>query len=286
VRFYLSALPSLAHAAELFAAVLVVRTALALRERTSVGRAAAAGLACGLVFLVRSQDGLLLALPVILLLPRLRRSEERAAAAKALGVLVGGFAVAATPQIAVWQATFGVPFLVPHKVIHGAAFLHPEQPELVGTLLSPRGGLFVTHPITVLALAGLVVLLATPSRPRPLFDALFAAAALAVIAATWYLNASVFDWYHVRRFTGVIPLLAPGLVRVLVPLSRIGVAGLALLSFLVLRYDLAIDARRSLPGQPVPVQAALVESADGLARDGYALLEPWAPRAAVRLLSS
>jgi hypothetical protein len=90
----------------------------------------------------------------------------------------------------------------------------------------------------------------------------------------------------VRRFTGVVPLLAPGLARALVPLSRIGVAGLALLSFLVLRYDLAVDARRSLPGQPVPVQAALVESADGLARDAYALLEPWVPGAAVRLLSS
>ena len=32
-----------------------------------------------------------------------------------------------------------------------------------------------------------------------------------VLLGTWYLNASVFDWYHVRRFTGVVPLLAPAL---------------------------------------------------------------------------
>jgi hypothetical protein len=286
LRFYLSTLPSLAHACEFFAAVLVLRAALALRESVSLRHCAEAGLAAGLVFLVRSQDALLVALPALVLVPALRRPVQRRQGMKALAVLAGGFALGALPQIAVWQATFGVPVLVPHKAIHGAGFLHLDEPELVGTLLSPRGGLFVTHPVTLLAVLGLLLLLFTGRRPRPLFDAAYAATVLAIALATWYVNASVFDWYHVRRFTGVVPLLAPGLAHVLVPLSRIGAAGMALLAFLALRYDLAIDARRSAPGEPVPVRAALGELDDGLFRDGYSLLEPWAPRAAVRLLSS
>src|SRR5207247_3155132 len=65
VRFYLSVLPGLAHGVEFFAAVLVLRAYLALRERPDRRRALLAGATCGLVFLTRSQDGLLLGLPAI-----------------------------------------------------------------------------------------------------------------------------------------------------------------------------------------------------------------------------
>ncbi|HEY6549074.1 MAG TPA: hypothetical protein VI589_14255, partial [Vicinamibacteria bacterium] len=63
LRFYLSVIPSFAHACEFFAAVVVLWTVLDLRRRPDRAAAFRAGLACGLLFLVRSQDGLLLLLP-------------------------------------------------------------------------------------------------------------------------------------------------------------------------------------------------------------------------------
>ena len=299
LRFYMSVLPSLAHACEFFAAVLVLGAWLELRQRPEAGPALRAGLACGLLFLVRSQDGLLLLLPGLLLGTRLLRPPGLRAVGRSLAALALGFALGALPQILVWQAQFGVPFLVPHKKLHGAAFFHAAQPELWGALFSPRGGLFVTYPALLVALLGVLALAtgrrssaegpdreAPPSAPVPGFDALYLLCLLPVLLAAWWLNASIFDWYQVRRYTGLVPFLAPGLALVLSPLGRAGSLPLALVAFLAWRYDDAVDARRNNPGDPVPVRMAVVTVADRLVADGYALAEPWAPRPAVRLLGA
>jgi hypothetical protein len=175
--------------------------------------------------------------------------------------------------MAVWQAMFGRPVLIPHKVLHGDDFMHLAEPQLAGTLLSPRGGLFVTHPALLAAFAGLLVL--------TLRDGRYALAAFPVLLAGWYVNSTLFDWYHVRRFSGLVPLLAPGLALLITPVARAGVAVMAALAFLALRYDHAVDTLRALPGEPVPVQSALVETSDGMVRDAYGLVEPRAPRLAV-----
>jgi hypothetical protein len=276
LRFYLSVLPGLAHGAEFFAAVLVLRAYLALRERPDARRAAWAGAACGLLFLTRSQDGLLLALPAGELLLRLRPAGERRAASGALLAFAGAFVLGALPQLAVWQAMFGVPVLIPHKRLHGAEFMHLDQPQLAGTLFSERGGLFSTHPAMLLAVIGLV--------PLARRDRRYVLLVLPPLLVGWYVNATVFDWYHVRRFTGAVPFLAPGLAVALAPVARLGVGAMALIAFAFLRYDFAVDTLRPLPGAPVPVRAAVRETADSLLRDGYRLLEPPAPRAAVALL--
>src|SRR6266536_5300408 len=67
LRFYISVVPAMAHAVEFFAAALVLWTYLRLRAAAEAAPRAAAwcGAACGLVFLARSQDGLLLLLPAI-----------------------------------------------------------------------------------------------------------------------------------------------------------------------------------------------------------------------------
>ena len=277
LRFYLSVLPGLAHGAEFFAAVLVLRTYLALRDTPDVRSALRAGAACGLLFLVRSQDGILLSLPALELAALAVRGPDRRGPIRAMVALIGVFAVAAVPQMAVWQAMFGVPLLVPHKVIHGAQFMHLEQPELWGTLFSPRGGLFVNYPAMLLAAAGLVLL--------ALRDGRYVALVLPALLGTWYLNSTIFDWYHVRRFTGLVPFLAPGLAFLLVPLVRMGIVLPALLAFLALRYDLAVDSLRPLPGEPVTARAASGELTRSLAADAYRILEPRAPAAAVRMLT-
>ena len=274
LRFYLGVLPSFAHGAEFFAAALVLRSALALRDDPSSRRALVAGLCCGLAFLVRSQDGLLLGLPLLLLAPRLLRGGSLMTA---LRVAVG-FMLAAWPQFLVWQAMYGTPFLVPHKIIHGDAFIHVAEPRLLDTLISPQGGLFSTYPVQLLALGGLLALARR--------DRLYVLATLPVLIAAWYLNATIFDWYQVRRFTGVIPLLAPGLAAALGALTRAGFLPVALLALAVLRYDIAVDALRERPGQPAPVRALIAEAGDGLVADGYGLVEPRFPRAAVALLGA
>jgi hypothetical protein len=281
LRFYLTVMPAMPHGLEFFAAALTLWTYLRLREAAdpaALARAAAGcGLACGLAFLARSQDGLLLLLPGLELARRLRLPADRRATARALAVLAGVFAVAALPQVLAWQAMFGRPLLVPHERLHGAAFMSLAHPRLIDALVDARGGLFVTHPVILAAFAGLVLLLRR--------DARYVLAALPVVLAMWYVNASVFDWYHVRRYTGIVPLLAPGLAVLIAPLAR-AVVPMAVLAFLAWRYDLAVDGLRPLPGVAVPVRSAMARVADDVAAGTYRILEPRAPAAAVRLLAA
>jgi hypothetical protein len=278
LRFYLAVLPGLAHGVEFFAAVLVLRAWLSLRDRVDVRRAALAGAACGLVFLTRSQDGLLLLLPAVEIGRRLLQpGATRRPTVLAGAALMAGFVAVALPQVVAWQAVYGQPVMIPHQQIHGDQFLLPE-PQLAGTLFSPRGGLFLNYPVLFVAAAGLLALAVR--------DPAYVAAAAPVLLAGWYLNSSVFDWYQVRRFTGIVPLLAPGLALAVAPLTRAGFLPMALLAFAAWRYDLAVDALRRIPGDPAPLRAVVREGMDGLAGDAYALLEPRAPRLAVRLLSA
>lgn len=278
LRFYLSVIPGMAHGAEFFAAVLVLRAYLVLRDRPDVRSAVRAGAACGLLFLVRSQDGILLSLPALELAWGAVRGPDRRGPARAGLAMIAAFAVTALPQVAVWQAMFGVPLLIPHKVIHGAQFMRLEHPELWGTLFSPRGGLFLNHPAMLLAALGLALLAFRDGR--------YVAAVLPALLATWYVNSTIFDWYHVRRFTGLVPFLAPGLACLIAPVTRTVWIVPALLAFLVLRYDLAVDTLRALPGQPVTARAACSEVSRSLAADAYRLVEPASPRAAVRILGA
>ena len=280
LRFYLSVVPAAAHGIEFFAAALVLWTWLRLRDAapgTTARRAAEAGAAAGLVFLTRSQDGLLLLLPATELALRLGRRADRLPALRGLTALAAGFAAVALPQVLVWQAMFGRPFLVPHERLHGSAFLDLAHPRLSEALVDARGGLFSTHPVLLFALLGLVLL--ARRHPR------YVLGVAPVLLGAWYVNASVFDWYHVRRYTGVVPLLAPGLALLVAPLARTTVL-VALAALLVWRYDLAVDGLRPQPGHPVPVRAALLRVGDDLAARAYRLLAPVAPGAAVRILGA
>jgi hypothetical protein len=280
LRFYLSVVPAMAHGIEFFATALVLWTYLRLRraEPLALPRAAAwCGAACGLAFLARSQDGLVLLLPGLELLRRLRRAGDRPRALVASGALLGAFALAALPQLLAWQAVFGRPVLVPQETLHGRAFMDLGHPRLLDALVDARGGLFASHPVLLAAVVGLLLLARRDLR--------FVAAVVPVLVAQWYVNAAVFDWFHVRRYTGLVPLLAPGLAVVVAPLARLPLLAAAV-AFFTLRYDLAVDALRPLPGRPVPVRAALERVADDVAVRAYALLEPRAPGLAVRLLAS
>src|SRR6185436_14066115 len=169
---------------------------------------------CGLTFLARSQDGLLLRLPAAEIAYRTVVSREWGRGFRLAAALGAGFLMAALPQLIVWQWMFGTPLLIPHQKLHGADFLHTAHPELAGVLFSPRGGLFASYPALLVAVIGLLVLARRERR--------YVLTLLPVLALAWYVNASVFDWYQVRRFTGIVPFLAPALALVLAPLARAG----------------------------------------------------------------
>lgn len=275
LRFYMRVLPSFAHAIEFFAAVLVIVASRRLGEAGSPRRAFQAGLACGLVYLVRSQDGLLLAVAAVFAIDAWlsHRRWDRLAGEGAM--ILAGFATLAWIQSAVWWSMFGTPFLVPHKVLHGEAFAS-SAPKILEMMFSDRGGLLVTYPVTLLALIGLPLALRK--------NRAWAISAVVVFMLQWRVNASIFDWYQVRRFTGTMPLLALGLVVLAPRLARAGVLAGTLLVLLVHQYDVAIDSLRPLPGAPVPMQAALRETADSIVGPVYERLETVAPRVAVAFL--
>ena len=191
-------------------------------------------------------------------------------------VTLAGFVSLAWIQSAVWWSMFGTPFLVPHKTLHGEAFAAPAVPKLLEMLFSDRGGLFSAYPITLLAVMGLPFVL-RKSRP-------WAVAALLVLILQWRLNASIFDWYQVRRFTGTIPLIALGLSAITPALARSGVLLCALMVVVVHQYDVAVDSLRPLPGAPVPIQSALRVTADSIAGPIYDGIEVVSPKVAVSFL--
>jgi hypothetical protein len=276
LRFYLSVLPGLAHGVEFFGATLVLAALLRLRDRRDPRSAALTGVACGLTFLARSQDGLLLALPAAEIAYQAFAARDAKRAVRGLAPLFTAFLLAALPQLAVWQVMFGTPLLIPHQRLHGADFLHTAHPQLLGTLVSARGGLFASYPMLLVAVLGLAVLARRERR--------YVVFLLPVLAGMWYVNSTVFDWYQVRRFTGMVPLLAPALAVALAPLGR-AVVVLPVIAVLALRYDLAVDGRRTQPGDPVPASLAASDVVDGFAADTYRVLEPRAPRLAARLLA-
>src|SRR5258708_21644194 len=116
LRFYLSVVPAMAHGIEFAAAARPLWTDLRLREASEPARvvraAAWCGLAVGLAFLARSQDGLLLILPRLELALRLTTPPDRPAGARAIAAFGGAFALTALPHGLAWQAMFGRPFLI------------------------------------------------------------------------------------------------------------------------------------------------------------------------------
>jgi hypothetical protein len=115
-----------------------------------------------------------------------------------------GAALAFSPQLFAWQVIFGQPFLVPQ----GSGFMRWTSPALVEVLFSTFRGLFTWTPVVALGVVGLARWTRRNRAPG--------LAMWAVIAAGWYANAAVVDWwageaFGARRFLGDFPVFALGL---------------------------------------------------------------------------
>ena len=172
-------------------------------ERQTTGRYALIGALAGAAALMRWQDAILLLVPAIDLLWHLRagRAGDLLLRATACGA---GAAAAFVPQMIVWNALYGRPFTVPQ----GGSFMQWTHPAIWAVLFSSKHGLFTWTPIAALAVAGLALLV---RRQR-----LVGAAALLFFAVSWYVNASVADWwageaFGARRFLSCYPIFVLGL---------------------------------------------------------------------------
>lgn len=208
--FYSHLAPGYSHAASLFAVSLFLYLWHRWRDQLAPWQALAIGAAGGLVAMVREQDALFLAAPVVytgLAVARLIvASEWRAAMSQVARVALLGAAAVVTflPQVAVYFVLNGNGR--PNQDVAGKMSLIP--PYFLQVVLDPAHGLFVWSPVVVLAVAGLLLL--TWRRPR------LGLALLTGFILTWYINGAIKTWttagsFGARRFLNCTPLFVVGL---------------------------------------------------------------------------
>lgn len=209
VLYYAFVSPAMAHGSAFGVAAALVWALLRARGEGSRASWAAVGLCWGLLTAIRWQALVyaLLVAPVALASARAGRVRMRTLLLAAAAALA-----AASPQLVAWRLLYGRFVTLPQ----GGAFVDWSSPHLFDTLFSANHGLFSWTPAMLLGVVGLVLGL----RAEPVLNS----GALAVFAATAWVNGGVADWwgsdaFGARRFTLVVPLLAIGLAELAVRLA-------------------------------------------------------------------
>ncbi|MBC7260195.1 MAG: hypothetical protein H5T65_13250 [Chloroflexi bacterium] len=216
--YYLIAEPSMAHMCSVFAASVLLYLWLSRRPPMTPKWCFAIGVAGGLVGLVRQPDAPLLLLPALDALLARGPVVERA---RRLGAMAAGFLAVFWVQMLVWYILNGSPFLSGYLLKGDQGFVW-GSPRVLEVLFSTRHGLFLWHPVLLLAVAGLVML----ARQNPAVGALL----LVGVAGQTYIIASWSAWWQGdafggRMFMALLPIFAIGLAAFLQGVrSRPGVA--------------------------------------------------------------
>jgi len=247
--YYSLASPSYSHTASMLASSMFLWSWLTSRREVTTGRLAWWGALCGVAALMRWQDALFLAVPLI----------EAARwpvpiAKRTIGALatMAAFLVAFSPQMAVWTVLYGRPLALPQ----GPSFMQWTDPHPFLLLFSDSHGLFAWAPILLPATIGLVSWL---RRERAL-----ALPIAVVVLASWYTNAAVADWwageaFGARRFLSLFPLFVIGLAVWLQPQQsgtvrpwRLAIATVLGLSnaLLLLQYELVMKGLERIAPYP------------------------------------
>jgi hypothetical protein len=223
--YYLTAEPSMAHPVSVFAVGAFYWLWMRSRGGSGARRAAVLGASVGLVALVRTQELLLVAVPLAADLAaacRRRRaasaSRDGAGHADAVGrwardamVMSAVALVVYAPQTLVSHALFGTWWKPPQ--LHagwapGVPLFSWASPHLLDVLVSARRGLLTWHPVFALAILGVI----------PLWrkDRWLAAAVILGVLGQAYVIGGWFDWlqgraFGGRAFIGCLPLFAMSL---------------------------------------------------------------------------
>ena len=154
------------------------------------------------------------------------------------------------PQMLVWTVLYGSPLLVPQ----GSGFMRWTDPQLAAVLFSSFRGLFTWTPVLLVATVGLGSL----GRERRHL----AIVLVAIVALSWYVNASVADWwageaFGARRFVSCFPIFVVGCGAIMErwrdrPMTLVaGVVLVVLLNGLLLfQYQLFLKGWRDIAPYP------------------------------------
>jgi hypothetical protein len=242
--------PTYSHAASMLATSLFWYAFVRTRESDTIRRYALLGVLAGAAALMRWQDAIVLVVPAVDLLSRLRRGLTIGEAAIRGLACVAAALAAFVPQMIVWQALYGQPFAIPQ----GEGFMRWSTPALRAVLFSYWHGLFTWTPAVAVAVAGLVFL----RRRAP---AVFAAA-LAFLVLSWYVNAAAADWwageaFGSRRFLSCFAVFTVGLAAIIDrwnpqprPLAIAGVAIVAHTFLLLVQYQAFMRGLRDVVPYP------------------------------------
>ncbi len=221
LAYYMTAEASLAHAAAAFVVSLFFAVWLRTRGRRGLAHAAMLGALAGLIAVVRTQDVVLVVVPLAAELAgsftaALRRGRAKAVATTCRDAVTMAVAAVAIywPQFLVSATLYGTWWRPPQLYI-GWTHLEPLawwSPHFWRVLFAAESGLFVWHPIFALALLG-----AVPLWRR---DRTLAAALVVGVLAQTYVLGCWYDWAQGRAFGGrsfvsCLPLFAAGLAALI-----------------------------------------------------------------------
>ncbi len=206
VLYYMVAEPSMSHMVSLFAVSLLVYLWLRLRPVSRKRDWLILGLASGLVAIVRQPDATFMVLPVLdALLDTLKRRAGYSKLVINLVVFGAGFFAIFSIQMTAWLLLYGNP-LFSGYFYDGTQGFQWLSPRIYDMLFSPWRGIFSLHPITIFAVAGLLMLAQTHRRLASLIAVGFAIQVYLIGA--W---ATQGDSFGGRMFISSYPVLALGL---------------------------------------------------------------------------
>jgi hypothetical protein len=164
--FYMFGHPLMSHANDAFVNALFVFVWWRTRQPITVRGAVLRGAALGLAMLVRTQNALLLLLPIseVLLTWLIQRRVDWRPWLKPMALLALTATIVFAPQLIVWQQTYGAFWPGnPYSITYGDSF-NPASPHFFDVLLSSARGLFLWSPLVLLAIIGLFVFVLRAQR--------------------------------------------------------------------------------------------------------------------------
>ena len=210
--FYMYVAPPFSHACSAFAVALFVTVWLKVRKTWSTTGIVVLGLAAALMAMVREQDVFCALGPAVDFGLAHLKGKGKIALVGCLAFLIGYL-----PQLIAYQALNGSPR--PSPLVTRKMFWY--SPHALQVLLDPEHGFFFWTPLALLAVAGLILLIAAP-RSVTGNDAdrgdlrQIAACMLLMVATQVYISGAVESWtvagaFGQRRFVAVTIFLVVGL---------------------------------------------------------------------------
>lgn len=213
--FYMYVAPPFSHACSAFAVALFVAIWLKVRETWSVRGIVVLALAAALMAMVREQDILCALGPAVDFALERNQRPQRKLMAAAVGA--AAFLIGYLPQLIAYQALNGFPR--PSPLVTRKMFWY--SPHALQVLLDPEHGFFFWTPLALLAVAGLILLVAVArsvigEEAETGDDRQIAGCMLLMVAMQVYVSGAVESWtvagaFGQRRFVAVTIFLVIGL---------------------------------------------------------------------------